>query len=112
MSVLSNSLEALFEQFWDAYPKKKAKGLAQQAWARLKPTSELLMVMLAAINRQRATLQWTRDNGQYIPYPATWLNQRRWEDGDDGPPSAVSDTARHNLVAMEEATRRIQEQTR
>lgn len=21
-----------------------------------------------------------KDNGQYIPYPSTWLNQRRWED--------------------------------
>ena len=24
--------------------------------------------------------QWQRDNGQYIPHPATWLNQGRWDD--------------------------------
>jgi len=24
--------------------------------------------------------QWRKDNGQFIPNPATWLNQRRWED--------------------------------
>ena len=24
--------------------------------------------------------EWQRDSGQYIPYPTSWLNQRRWED--------------------------------
>jgi hypothetical protein len=24
--------------------------------------------------------QWTKDGGQFIPMPATWLNGRRWED--------------------------------
>lgn len=24
--------------------------------------------------------QWRKDNGQYIPNPATWLNQGRWDD--------------------------------
>jgi hypothetical protein len=23
---------------------------------------------------------WTKNNGQYIPLPATYLNGRRWED--------------------------------
>lgn len=36
--------------------------------------------MLKAIEVQKKSDQWQRDNGQYIPYPATWLNGRRWED--------------------------------
>ena len=23
---------------------------------------------------------WKKQNGKYIPYPSTWLNQKRWED--------------------------------
>ena len=33
-----------------------------------------------AISAQKRSRQWTENNGQYIPNPATWLNQRRWED--------------------------------
>ena len=24
--------------------------------------------------------EWKKDNGQFIPYPTSWLNQKRWED--------------------------------
>jgi hypothetical protein len=36
--------------------------------------------MLSAIAKQKNTDQWKKDNGQYIPAPATWLNQGRWQD--------------------------------
>jgi len=36
--------------------------------------------MLAAIERQRGSQQWVKDNGQFIPHAATWLNQERWQD--------------------------------
>jgi hypothetical protein len=36
--------------------------------------------MVKAIEVQKKSEQWQRDNGQYIPHPSTWLNQRRWED--------------------------------
>ena len=36
--------------------------------------------MMDAISAQKRSRQWTENNGQYIPNPATWLNQRRWED--------------------------------
>jgi len=29
--------------------------------------------------------EWTKDNGKYIPYPATWLNAKGWEDELDEP---------------------------
>ena len=36
--------------------------------------------ILTALNWQKKSEQWLKDNGQFIPYPATYLNQRRWED--------------------------------
>jgi len=56
------------------------KGEAEKVWKRLKPGGELLTQMLAAISAARRSVQWQRENGRYIPNPATWLNQRRWED--------------------------------
>lgn len=70
----------LWEKFWAAYPRKQAKEAAKKAWDKLKPTKENLAIMLSALSKQKRSSQWTRDNGQYIPYPATWLNGRRWED--------------------------------
>jgi hypothetical protein len=68
-----------FEAFWNAYPKKTGKGAAWQAWRKIKhrPASETL---IAAVKRHQREDQWRRNNGRFIPLPATWLNQRRWED--------------------------------
>ena len=70
----------LFNQFWTAYPKHIAKQSAVKAFEKLKPDEKLLEAMLKAIEMQRESKQWEKDGGAFIPYPATWLNQRRWED--------------------------------
>ena len=69
-----------FEEFWDGYPKKVGKGAAERAWAKIKPSEELLQKMLKAIEIQKQSFDWTKEGGQFIPYPATWLNGKRWED--------------------------------
>lgn len=77
----------LFTQFWEAYPRKTAKQAALKAFRALKPTPKLLGIILAALGKQKQSDGWKRDGGQYIPYPATYLHQRRWEDElpDDDP---------------------------
>jgi hypothetical protein len=72
----------LFAEFWSAYPKKIGKDAAAKAFGRRKPGRELLQNMLDAIDAQKLSDQWRRDGGQYIPNPATWLNQGRWQDGE------------------------------
>lgn len=72
--------EERFSLFWNAYPKKKSKADAEKAFKKLKPDKQLLDTMLAALEEQKCSQDWKRDNGQFIPYPATWLNGRRWED--------------------------------
>lgn len=69
-----------FTRFWDAYPKKKNKGQAERTFAKLDPDEALLVAMVEAIGRARKTDQWRRDGGQFIPYPATWLNAKGWLD--------------------------------
>lgn len=66
-----------FNSFWLAYPVKKGKGAAEKSWQKLSPDLE---IVLSAIEAQKQSDQWTKDSGKFIPYPATWLNQRRWED--------------------------------
>jgi len=69
-----------FLEFWSAYPKarREGKGNAWKAWqARVKEGEE--DIVIAAIKRQCATIYKNRDP-KYVPLPATWLNQKRWED--------------------------------
>lgn len=69
-----------FDRFWRAYPKKKSKGDAERAWKKLQPDEPLQDSILDAIERARTSAEWKKDGGQYIPYPATWLNAKGWED--------------------------------
>jgi phage replication O-like protein O len=72
--------EECFARFWKEYPKKLAKVAAEKAFRKLKPDEGLLTKILEAIEVAKRSDQWTRDEGQYVPFAATWLNQRRWED--------------------------------
>ena len=67
-----------FEKFWLVYPRHEGKQAARKAFDRLKVDDAMLGVMVNAITRQRGSDQWS--DPRYIPYPATWLNGRRWED--------------------------------
>jgi phage replication O-like protein O len=69
-----------FDRFWKIWPKKVAKQAALKAWEKLKPDEDLFQTIATAIEGQIKTRQWQTGNGQFIPYPASWLNGRRWED--------------------------------
>lgn len=68
-----------FKTFWAAYPRRVDKADAVNAWEKLGPDEELVGVILAALERHKATSQWQR-GADYIPHASTWLNHRRWED--------------------------------
>ena len=69
-----------FAEFWATYPKKQGKGAAEKAFLKISPTAGLHETMIAAIRAAVLSRQWREQNGRFIPNPATWLNQRRWED--------------------------------
>lgn len=75
-----DSFSESFDDFWKAYPKKVSKTSALKAWNKLKPDDNLVREILTALENQKQSSQWQKDDGQFIPYPASWLNGRRWED--------------------------------
>lgn len=82
-----------FDRFWAAYPRKVGKGAAERSFERIRPDAALLDGMLRAIETQRQSDTWQRG---YIPNPATWLNQRRWEDEPDGVTAPAAQQTPHS----------------
>ena len=84
-----NNTSIGFMEFWKAYPKKVGKGAAEKSWSKAKPDLQAILAALAWQAKQEA---WTKDGGQFIPNPSTYLNQRRWEDE-----RPATTTAQHRL---------------
>lgn len=76
VKVNVNASKSDFDAFWKAYPKKQGKGYAEKAWREMKPP---LDQVLEALDKQKRSAEWKKDNGQYIPYPAKWLKGKYWE---------------------------------
>lgn len=82
-----------FALFWQEYPRKAAKAAALKAWQKLNPSPELVERILAHVRDHKRSPDWIKDGGQFVPYPATFLNGRRWED--DIPPDTGPGMAYH-----------------
>ncbi len=67
-----------FDLFWSEYPNKQAKLVAKRAWLKIKPDERA--DVMSGIARWKRSESWLKDDGQFIPHPATFLNQRRFED--------------------------------
>lgn len=75
-----------FAAFWAAYPKRVGKDAAAKSFAKAMARiddADPLAVILAGI--VRALPGW--DDPQFIPHPATWLNQGRWADEEPAKPT-------------------------
>ena len=96
-----------FERFWSVYPKKVGKAAARKSFAKVKEPIDRLV---DAVEKQTKSEQWQRENGRFIPNPATWLNQGRWDDEpvvSDYQPSFNTDDA--FAAAMKRAEKILQE---
>jgi hypothetical protein len=71
-----------FASFYAVYPKKTAKPNAIKAFKSAKLKTGEIDSILTDIETRKQSDDWTKENGKYIPNPATYLNQRRWEDGE------------------------------
>jgi hypothetical protein len=69
-----------FEAFWKLYPRKTAKDNARKAFAKVNPSAELLNQIMDSLAKHCVSQGWLKDDGQFIPHAATWLNQKRWND--------------------------------
>jgi hypothetical protein len=73
-------LELLFDDFWKVYPKKVNKKDAFKAFKSIKNVEQLLPDILADVEMKKNTNDWQRENGRFIPYPASYLRGERWND--------------------------------
>lgn len=71
----------LFARFYAAYPRKLGKQAAVKAWNKAVKGGVAPEVILRGIEQQAEILE--RRERQFVPHPATWLNQGRWEDDPD-----------------------------
>lgn len=67
-----------FDEFWSKYPRKVAKKAAMQAYARLPIDEQELAVDTLDTHLEYWKLKETETD--FIPHPATWLNQGRYFD--------------------------------
>lgn len=73
-------LEPEFSEFWRYFPKKKSKGDAYKAWIQTKQNRPALATILKALVVLRDSEDWVKENGRFVPYPATWLRSWGWAD--------------------------------
>jgi len=95
-------MEIRFDKFWRIYPQKIGKKPARKSFFRIAPDDGLLETMIAAIHTAMQTPQWRKSSGKYIPMPATWLNQERWNDEH---PVAVPHLSDAGMMTLDAAKR-------
>lgn len=69
-----------FDKLWKEYPNKKNKQMSEKYFFKLNPDSDLVEKIFSFIQSARKSIEWTKDNGQYVPMFSTFLNNKRWED--------------------------------
>ena len=73
-------LKLLFECFWEVYPKKVNKKDAFKAFKGIKNVEKVLPDIITDVEEKKQTKDWQKQNGQFIPYPGSYLRGERWND--------------------------------
>jgi uncharacterized protein YdaU (DUF1376 family) len=71
------ALDNGFNEFYSAYPKKKNRTDAEKAWGKRKPPID---EVLKALAWQKQSKEWQKQGGDFIPYPASYINAGGWMD--------------------------------
>jgi len=81
--VYSEELRAMMTAVWNAYPtgKRVSKPMVLQCMASINPDKAIVINIIKDIETKKKTTNWLDNNGKYIPMLTTYLNQRRWQDG-------------------------------
>lgn len=94
--------ENRFNKFWRNYPRKVERQRAYNVFQKIKPDDTLVRKMLNAIEVQKKTTRWKKDDGQFIPYPANWLEGRRWEDEVEAASDELNDLLKNKKKEKQE----------
>ena len=75
-----NQLLKNFELFWSAYPNKKSKKTAFEKFKRIDFKKTSFESIMISLEKQKQSDDWTKNGGQYVPMPQTWIFNERWTD--------------------------------
>lgn len=73
-----HSALARFGEFWDVYPRQESRPAAERAWAKAVKRADPAAIIKAA---QRYADDPNLPPERFIPYPARWLRDEKWNDG-------------------------------
>jgi hypothetical protein len=73
-----------FARFYDKwYPRKIAREDARKAFYKLNPDKATMLAIAADLDRRIKSGEWTpadKERLKFIPYPASYINAKRWTD--------------------------------
>lgn len=75
--LVQGNLEREFAEFWQIYPRRSGKTAAWSAFVKACKTAGAETVLTGATRFAQDPYLPVK---QFIPHPATWLNQGRWDD--------------------------------
>ena len=67
-----------FNEFYALYPRKQGRRAAEKSWQRL--SNQEQQDALEALLNHLEYWKLKQTEKDFIPHPATWINQGRWED--------------------------------
>lgn len=69
-----------FNDFWEVYPRKQAKGEAEMEWGQIDMDESLFQTIMEAVEKWKTSDDWKENDGKYVPHPSKWLKRKGWED--------------------------------
>lgn len=69
-----------FDRFWAAYPKKRKKPDARKAWKQTEAVRPPVDQIISVVQAYCKTQDWIKNDGAFIPYPATFIRAEQWDD--------------------------------
>lgn len=73
-------LDDQFNSFWSAYPNKKNKKTAEAKFKAINFKKHSFDFIMQSLEKHKASFDWQKENGKYVPHPTTWINGERWGD--------------------------------
>lgn len=84
-----------FVAFWDAWPKNHRKGAKEKClehWRKSRLEGQASTI-LAHVRAMASTVDWTKENRQFVPAPIVYLRSGAWSGADIGLPTGMFDGA-------------------
>jgi len=98
---------AEFLEYWAVYPKKVGKGDAYRKWQTLVKSEKKKEQIIASVQQHKGTTRWKEEDGKYIPNPATFLHQKRFDDEITTPEQKIEPKFRYEYDAASNSVKEI-----